>query len=136
MGEEEQKSLNVESVKTPKGITVPTIKGMENVVKHIYSDLIPIVEANTTIVNNLERIEKSIQKLENRMEGWEKFLISTITILGQMSNQIQSIKIYFEEEKIKEPDKADLQKQDLLVIRDTLAELLVRLKAELSGEKI
>ncbi|MFX1532947.1 MAG: hypothetical protein ACFFDI_01790 [Promethearchaeota archaeon] len=136
MGEEERKSLNVESVKTPKGITVPTVKGMENVVNHIYSDLIPIVEANTKIVNNLERIEKSIQKLENRMEGWEKFLISTITILGQMSNQLQAIKIYFEEERSIEPEKEDLQKQDLLVIRDTLAELLVRLKAQLYGEEL
>ncbi|MFX0094445.1 MAG: hypothetical protein ACFFBD_22095 [Candidatus Hodarchaeota archaeon] len=136
MSEENSETVNVESIKTPKGVAVPTVKGMETVVKRIYSDLIPIVEANSKIAGSLEKIEASIQKLENRIEGWEKFLISNISVLGKISGQLQNIENHLEQEKTPDSDIAGTQKEDLLVIRDNLAELLVRLKAQLFGEEL
>ncbi len=121
------RELEIESLKTPKGGTVPTVKGLQTIIDNIYKDLSPLEQSLAGLTQGSQSVANNVENLSNRLESIQQFLADFLLMLGKIDaalSQLNQRVMNLENNQ----EGSGITKLDLFEIRGSLADLLAQSK--------
>ncbi len=120
----EENTLEIESVRTPKG-SVPTVKGLETAVNAVYEGIAPLGELLSSLEASLKATEKRVSQIGADVKNFGLVLSEFLILFGKLDVRLESIITEVNESKERVLISQEL---DLLKLRDSLAKLLLQVE--------
>ncbi|MHA2370716.1 MAG: hypothetical protein ACXADX_18025 [Candidatus Hodarchaeales archaeon] len=122
-----KRDLEVESLKTPKGETVPTIKGLQAVIDGVYEELNPLEQSIAALGEGFQSVSTQVEDLSKRLGAIQQFLSDFVLMLGKIDTALSELN--HQVRMMSESQQGSpISNLDLFEVRDLLADLLAQSK--------
>lgn len=118
-----KRDLEVESFKTPKGATIPTVKGLQDVIDGIYEDLSPLEQSITALHEGFQSLSTNTEDLSKRLGAIQQFLSDFVLMIGKIDTALSELNHHVRSQK-----ETTISSLDIFEVRDLLADLLAQSK--------
>ena len=125
--------LEVEALKTPKG-SVPTVKGLEQAINHVYKELVPVNRALSATDAAIQNMNSNLRQIQSELNAIRTFIGDLVGVLSKYDLQPQLEEIKQALEKLSENTSSG-ESSDLFQVKDALAETLLKIQANTSSNK-
>ncbi|MFW9917561.1 MAG: hypothetical protein ACFFGZ_18320 [Candidatus Thorarchaeota archaeon] len=122
-----KRDVKVESLKTSKGETVPTIKGLQTVIDGVYEELNPLEQSITALGEGFQSVSTQVEDLSKRLGAIQQFLSDFVLMLGKIDTALSELN--HQVRMMSESQQGGpISNLDLFEVRDLLADLLAQSK--------